>query len=138
MLIDTHCHFNHSRLAGDLDGCIERAAAAGIGRMIVVGYDLPSSELAVAQAEAHPGVLFAAIGVHPHDSKDWDGATEARLRHLSALPSVVAIGEIGLDFHYDFSPRDAQYAAFRAQLDLAREVGLPVVIHCREAYPETL
>ncbi|HLJ56974.1 MAG TPA: TatD family hydrolase, partial [Chthonomonadaceae bacterium] len=116
MLIDTHCHFNHSRLAGDLDGCIERAAAAGIGRMIVVGYDLPSSELAVAQAEARPGVLFAAVGVHPHDSRHWDTASAARLRDLAAGPGVVAIGEIGLDFHYDFSPRDAQFAAFRAQM----------------------
>jgi TatD DNase family protein len=106
--------------------------------MIVVGYDLPSSEQAVAQAEAHPGVLFAAIGVHPHDSKDWDDAAEARLVELSARPCVVAIGEIGLDFHHNFSPREAQYPAFRAQMRLARRVGLPVIIHCREAYPETL
>jgi TatD DNase family protein len=138
MLIDTHCHLNHERLEEDLNACLERAASAGVRQMIVVSYDLASSELAVAQAEAHPGVLFAAVGVHPHDSKDWDAATEARLRELSARPAVVAIGEIGLDFHYGFSPRDAQYAAFRAQLDLAREVALPIVIHCREAYAETL
>ena len=138
MLINTHCHFNHKRLLDDIEGCIERAARVGVTQMIVVGFDMASSEQAVAQAEAHPGTLFAAIGVHPHDSKDWDHASEVRLRALSGHPSVVAIGEIGLDFHYDFSPRDAQYAAFRAQMRLAREIGLPVVIHCREAYTETL
>lgn len=106
--------------------------------MIVIGYDLPSSEQAVALAEAHAPELWAAVGVHPHDAKSWDAATAARLRSLSDHPRVVAWGEIGLDFHYDFSPRPAQYAAFRAQMALARESGLPVVIHCREAYPETL
>lgn len=138
MLIDTHCHFNHKRLEADLDTCLARAQQAGIRQMIVVGYDLASSEQAVVQAETYSGVLFAAIGVHPHDSKDWSAAADARLRELSNHPCVVAIGEIGLDFHYDFSPREAQYAAFRAQMRLAREVGLPIVIHCREAYPETL
>jgi len=138
MLIDTHCHFNHNRLEDDLPGCLDRAAQAGVAQMIVVGFDMASSEQAVAQAEAHPGVLFAAIGVHPHDSKDWDVAAEERLRELCRRSCVVAIGEIGLDFHHDFSPREAQYIAFRAQMKLAREVALPVVIHCREAYPETL
>jgi len=138
LLIDTHCHFNHQRLQDDLDGCLQRATAAGVLQMIVVGYDLPSSELAVAQAEAHPGVLFAAVGLHPHDSKDWSEEAEARLVELSEKPCVVAIGEIGLDFHHNFSPREAQYPAFRAQMRLARRVGLPVIIHCREAYPETL
>jgi TatD DNase family protein len=138
LLIDTHCHFNHNRLEDEIEVCLERAAAAGVRQMIVVGYDLPSSELAVAQAEAHPGALFAAIGVHPHDSKDWSEAAEARLIELSANACVVAIGEIGLDFHHNFSPREAQYPAFHAQMRLARRVGLPVIIHCREAYPETL
>ena len=138
MLIDTHCHFNHQKLSGDIEGCIERAEQADVMQMIVVGYDLPSSEQAVALAEAHPGRLFAVIGVHPHDSMDWSLAAEERLRALSAHSAVVAIGEIGLDFHHDFSPRPDQYTAFRAQLNLAREVGLPIVIHCREAYPETL
>lgn len=138
MLIDTHCHFNHKRLVDDIPGCIERAALAGVFQMIVVGYDLASSETAVALADAYPNVLFAAIGVHPHDSRDWDTDAEARLRVLCGHPGVVAIGEIGLDFHHNFSPREAQYAAFRAQMKLAREASLPVVIHCREAYPETL
>ena len=138
MLIDTHCHFNHKRLEADIPGCLDRAAAADVRQMIVVGYDLASSEQAVSQAEQYPGVLFAAVGIHPHDSKDWSSAADVRIRELAAHPSVIAIGEIGLDFHYDFSPREAQYAAFRAQMRLARDDGLPVIIHCREAYTETL
>lgn len=136
MLVDTHCHLNHEQLAGDVPACLERAAVAEVQQMIVVGYDMPSSEQAIRLAEAHPGVLYAAVGVHPHDSKDWDESAAERLRAMAANPLVVAIGEIGLDFHYDFSPRGDQYAAFRAQMRLAREVALPVVIHCREAYPE--
>lgn len=138
MLIDTHCHFNNARLIDDIPGCIERARAVGVMQVIVVGYDLESSELAVNQAKEHSGTLFAAIGIHPHDSKDWNDATEQRLRELSAEPEVIAIGEIGLDFFHDFSPRPAQYSAFRDQMRLAREVGLPIIIHCRDAYPETL
>ena len=138
MLIDTHCHFNHERSAGDIPESVQRAKEWDVSQMIVVGYDLPSSERAVALSEEYPQTLFAAIGVHPHDSNTWDAATEKRLRELADHPHVVAIGEIGLDFHYDFSPRDAQYAAFRAQMALARDSELPVIIHCREAYPETL
>jgi TatD DNase family protein len=138
MLIDTHCHLNHERLEADTADCLARARAAGVEQMIVVGYDPPSSEQAVTLAEAHPGTLFAAVGVHPHDAKDWNPAAEARLRELAAHRYVVAIGEIGLDFHYDFSPREAQFAALRAQMALAHAAGLPVVIHCREAYAETL
>ena len=138
MLIDTHCHFNHKQFANDLPAFIERARAADVRQMIVVGFDMPSSEQAVQLSESYPGVLFAVVGVHPHDAKDWNGEAEARLRQLSDHPHVVAIGEIGLDYHYDFSPRDAQEQAFRAQMQIAREVGLPVVIHCREAYGDTL
>ncbi len=138
MLIDTHCHFNHARFAEDIPACIERAQAAGVTQMIVVGADAEGSEQAVAIAEQYGQGLFATIGVHPHEAKHWDAATEARFRTLADHPKVVAIGEIGLDYHYDFSPREAQFAAFRAQMRLAREAQLPVVIHCREAYADTL
>lgn len=138
MLIDTHCHFNHERFADDISASIARAQSAGVRQMVVIGFDLASSQQAVRLSEAFPGTLFAAIGVHPHDAKNWDAATEQRFRALSDHPHVVAIGEIGLDFHYDFSPRPDQEKAFRAQMQLAREVELPIVIHCREAYPETL
>jgi TatD DNase family protein len=138
MLIDTHCHFNHSRFADDLLPSLERARAAGVQQMIVVGYDMASSEQAVALSESHTPALFAAVGVHPHDSKSWDAASAARLEAMLDHPRVVALGEIGLDFHYDFSPREAQYAAFRTQIGIARRAGVPIIIHCREAYPETL
>jgi TatD DNase family protein len=138
MIIDTHCHFNNARFAEDLSECLQRAQEAGVTQMIVVGYDLPSSEQAVALAEAYPGTLSAVVGVHPHDAKTWNTKCRSRLRALAERECVVALGEIGLDFHYDFSPRPAQYEAFRAQMALAHELALPVVIHCREAYPETL
>ncbi len=138
MLIDTHCHFNHKRFADDVPDCLARAQAADVAEMIVVGADAASSADAVALAEQYAPYLFAVVGVHPHDSKDWDAATADQLRAWASHPRVVAIGEIGLDFHYDFSPRDAQYRAFREQMQIARERHLPVVIHCREAYTETL
>jgi TatD DNase family protein len=138
MLIDTHCHFNHARFAEDMPECIARARDAGVSQMIVVGADREGSEQAVAIAEEVGDGVFATIGVHPHDAKHWDAATEARFRTLADHPKVVAIGEIGLDYHYDFSPREAQFEAFRAQMRLARAAGLPVVIHCREAYADTL
>ena len=137
MIIDTHCHYNHKKLR-DVDACLQRAFEADVRHSIVVGYDLESSEEAVRLADLHPGVLSAVIGVHPHDSKDWNSATEKRLRSLSENPNVVAIGEIGLDYFHDFSPRDKQFEVFRIQMKLARELNLPVVIHCREAYEDTL
>jgi TatD DNase family protein len=138
MLTDTHCHFNHDRFAADLLPSLERAVAAGVSEMIVVGYDLVSSEQAVALAERYAPTLFAAVGVHPHDAKSWDASAMRQLSRLLNHPRVVALGEIGLDFHYNFSPRPAQFDAFRDQMRLARDAGLPVVIHCREAYPEAL
>ena len=138
MIIDTHCHFNHKRLAEDIPACIERALAADVSQMIVVGFDAASSAEAVALSEQYAPHLFAVVGVHPHDSKEWNAATADQLRAWANHPRVVAIGEIGLDYHYDFSPRDAQSLALREQMQIAREMNLPVVIHCREAYPETL
>ena len=92
MLIDTHCHFNHARFADDLAETMARATQAGVSQMVVVGFDLASSEQAVLLSEQHPGVLFAAIGIHPHDAKDWDEAAASRLRLLADLPHVIAIG----------------------------------------------
>jgi TatD DNase family protein len=137
-LIDTHCHLNHDRLKNDIEGAIERAQAAGVEQLLVVGYDWESSRQAVALSEQYPTTVFAAIGVHPHDSKEWNQEAEAWLLEIAQHPAVVAIGEIGLDFHYDFSPRPDQYLAFRQQMRLAKMTQLPVIIHCREAYPELL
>jgi len=138
MIVDTHCHLNHEKLAVQLSEVMERATKAGVGQMVVVGFDMASSEEAVRLAEAYPGVLYAVVGVHPHDARDWDAPSEQRLRTLAEHPHVVAIGEIGLDYHYDYSPREAQSHAFKAQMQVAREASLPVVIHCREAYADTL
>ena len=137
MFIDSHCHLNHEDFATDLVGAIERAESVGVTRMVVVGFDVDSSERAVELAESHSS-LFAAVAVHPHDARHYDSEAESRIRKLAKSERVVAIGEIGLDFHYDFSEREDQYRAFGAQLALAAELRLPVIIHCREAYPETL
>ena len=137
-LIDTHCHWNHERLRNEMSSGLNRAREAGVNQMIVVGYDPASSEEAVAIASAHSGQLFATVGIHPHNAKDWSDASAFWLREIASNPSVVAIGEIGLDFHHDFSPIESQYVALEAQMSVANELGLPVIIHCREAYPECL
>jgi TatD DNase family protein len=136
-LVDTHVHLNSRDLADDLPSLLTRAEEADVRRFVVVGYDLPSSERAVRLAGADARI-FATVGVHPHDAKHWGEDADASLRRWAQDPRVVAIGEIGLDFYRDLSPHPAQYDAFRGQLRLAREVGLPVVIHCRDAYDETL
>lgn len=137
MLVDTHCHLNHDQFHGDSESAVLRAQEAGVSRLVVVGYDLDSSEIAVSLATEIPSV-FAVVGIHPHDARNYGPNAEIRVRELAAAPRVVAIGEIGLDFHYDFPPVTDQRTAFRAQLAVAHELGMPVVIHCRDAYGETL
>ena len=146
MLVDSHVHLNRSEFRRDLAAVLDRAAAAGVTRLLNVGYDPPSSEESVALAEAHPQIL-ASVGVHPHDASllaDPEGRPTAaaagileRLESLTAHPPVVAVGEIGLDFFRDLSPHPAQRTAFALQLQLARKVGLPVIFHIRDAYAET-
>jgi TatD DNase family protein len=132
-LIDTHCHLADPRLYGDLENVLARAHEAGVGTLLSVGAIGPieNDRRTVAIAEAHENV-FAAIGVHPHDAKDCDADRIAQLRELTRSKKVVAIGETGLDFHYLHSPPDAQEAALRRHLELATELGLPIVIHCRD------
>ena len=137
MFIDSHCHLNHEHFEGDMAAALARARAAGVGKMIVVGFDVESSMAALKLAEKHTE-LFAAVAVHPHDAKSYNSGVESMLREMASNQRVVAVGEIGLDFHYNFSTPDQQQKAFESQLALARELGLPVIIHCREAYPETL
>src|SRR5881396_2829703 len=132
MLIDTHCHLGDAAFDPDRDAVLERAREAGVGHVVVVGTTVEDSERALALARALPG-LSATSGVHPHEAKTWSPQAAARLETLLALPEVVAVGETGLDYHYDHSPRDAQRRAFEAQLTLAREVRKPVVVHAREA-----
>ncbi len=130
--VDTHTHLNHPRLRRRLAEVLARARGAGIAQMIVVGYDLPSSRAAVELAEEHPG-LWAAVGVHPHEAATVEREALGCLRGLAKRDRVVAIGETGLDFDRDLSPRSAQMAAFREHLELAGEMDLPVIVHCREA-----
>lgn len=136
-LFDTHAHLHFPDFAADLGDVMARARAAGVRRMVTVGTDPATSRAAIAIAEREPDV-WATVGIHPHDA---DGAHEAALveiERLAATPRVVAIGEIGLDFFRDLSPRPAQERAFRAQLEIARRVARPVVLHCRDAHEETL
>lgn len=136
MLFDTHCHLDSAKFQNDREQVLERARAAGIGLMLTIGISESNSRQVVALAEAHPD-LYAAIGIHPSDAADWDEGTYARLRELARHPRVRAIGEIGLDYYWDY-PRDAQFHAFRQQIRLARELGLPVVIHDRDAHEDVV
>jgi TatD DNase family protein len=136
-LADTHCHLSLEAFAEDLNQVLLRARQAGVRRILVPGVNLETSERAVALAEAYPEV-FAAVGVHPHYVSSYSPETRTRLGQLAESERVVAIGEIGLDFHRDRSPREVQRRAFADQLELAAELGLPAVIHNREASDELL
>lgn len=135
-LVDSHAHLQHHRFEPDRDAVIWRASKAGIDRILVPGWDVPSSEAALELADRHRDVIDAAVGVHPHDAAAMDEAGWARLESLAADPRTRAIGEIGLDFHRNLSSPDVQREAFARQLPLAASRNLPVVIHDREAHDE--
>ena len=132
MLVDAHCHLGDTAFDADRSAVIARARDAGLGHIVVIGESLASAERAVGLAQSIPG-LSATAGVHPHDARTWNPASERALRALLARPEIVAVGETGLDYYYDHSPRDDQRRAFEAQLAIAAELRLPVVIHSREA-----
>ena len=136
-LVDSHAHIQGSEFAADVAQVIQRAQEAGVEKIIAVGGagDLSSNEAALELAESFPG-LFATVGMHPHDAKEVSEEDLKRLAELSKSPKVVAIGETGLDFHYDHSPRRVQMDLFRRFIQMARETGLPIVVHNREAQPE--
>jgi TatD DNase family protein len=131
-LIDTHVHLNSPDFVTDLDEVLERARAAGVRRFLCPGYDLPSS-CGAAELSRRERNIHAAVGVHPHDARLYDDATEKALESLLEQPGVVAVGETGLDYHYDHSPRDVQRHVFRRHLQLARRHNQPVVVHNRES-----
>ena len=137
MTIDSHAHLEMEEFDGDRDAVLGRAAAAGLTAIVTVGTTIPDCEKAVALARLHPQV-YAAVGIHPHEVKGIDAGTYDLLRVLAQQEKVVAIGEIGLDFFHDHSPRAVQLRRFAEQLDLALELNLPVIIHDREAHAETL
>lgn len=130
--IDTHCHLDDEAFAADREEVLARAQAAGVAVCIVPAVSLETLPAVVALAERHPGI-YAAVGIHPHAAATCTPEGLRRLRAWARHPRVVAIGEIGLDFYRDLSPREAQRAAFRAQLELAGELGLPVILHQRAA-----
>jgi TatD DNase family protein len=139
MLIDTHCHLDPAYFPDGADSVLSRAKAIGVSAFVVVGVgtDLGPARHAVRLAEQRPDV-YAAIGVHPHDASRFDDDMLSELDRLADSPRVVAIGEIGLDYHYLHSPKDAQIATFRRLIELARAKRKPIVIHTREARAETL
>lgn len=136
-LIDTHTHLHLAQFDDDRAAVLARAAAIGVGRSIEIGYDRESSRAAVALAEQHTN-MYAVVGIQPHYGLEADQRWLDEVRELAQHPKVVAIGEIGLDYHWDRAPHDAQERLFRAQLALARELGLPVVIHSRDAQADTI
>ncbi len=139
-LVDTHCHLDPQYFPEGPEAPLERARAAGVSGFIVVGVgrDLAPARAAVALARKLPLRVGAAVGVHPHDAKSLDDAAFIELEQLAIDPAVVAVGEMGLDYHYDHSPRDVQREAFARQIALAREVKKPIVIHTRNAAADTL
>ncbi|MGO9512154.1 MAG: TatD family hydrolase [Steroidobacteraceae bacterium] len=135
-MIDIGSNLTHASFAGDLTQVIARAIAAGVTRQVVTGADLASSRAAAALAAAHPTVLWSTAGVHPHHASDFDSRTSEHLRELLDQTRIVAVGECGLDYFRDFSPRAAQRAAFIAQLEIAAAVAKPVFLHQRDAHED--
>ncbi|MYA01525.1 MAG: TatD family deoxyribonuclease [Chloroflexi bacterium] len=135
-LFDTHAHLHDPWIGDDLPEVMDRAKQAGVEQIVTIGCSLEDSRNALTIAEQYDNVR-ATLGVHPHDAKDWSEATADEFRHMAESEQVVAIGEIGLDFYRNFSPHADQYRAFEAQLTLADQLNLPVVIHSRDAHEET-
>jgi TatD DNase family protein len=135
MLVDSHCHLDFADFAPEREAVIERARAAGIGTMVTICTRLDEFPAVRAIADAHDDI-WCSVGVHPHEAADYATTTADELAILAAHPRVIGIGETGLDFHYDHSPRDVQERIFRAHIAAARAIGLPLIVHAREADPE--
>jgi len=136
-LIDSHAHLDMQEFDRDRDEVIARALAAGVEKIVTVGTDIDSCRKSIALAEKYPQI-YAALGLHPHEADKITFADIQRLRELAKHPKVVAVGETGLDFYRNYSPREAQLQVFRWQIDLAADVNLPVVIHARNAAKDTI
>jgi len=136
MLVDSHCHLDFPDFATDLDGVVNRAAAAGVGTLVTIGTKLSEVDTVLAIAERFDHV-WCTVGVHPHEAGRETDAGTARLVTLAKHPKVVGIGETGLDYFYEHSPREAQRQGFRAHIAAARETGLPLIVHTRDADAET-
>lgn len=137
MLIDTHTHINAEQFGEDVEATIERARAVGVSPMLVVGFDTPTIDRAIELAEAYEDV-YAIVGWHPVDAIDCTEAELVRIEALMAHPKVMALGEIGLDYHWDKSPKHVQQRVFRQQIAIAKRTNMPIVIHNREATADVL
>lgn len=137
LLADTHCHLNHHDFAADLPDVLARARLAGVERIVCAGFDIESSVEAVRRAHESP-MVYATAGIHPHDASKFGPDDEERLMRLCREERVVAVGETGLDYHYDLSPRDVQQRVYRLHIRMAQELDLPLVIHSREAGDDIL
>jgi TatD DNase family protein len=135
-VVDSHCHLDYSGLAENLAQVIARAEAAGVRLMLSIGTRVRKFDQILDMVERHPDV-FCTVGTHPHNAAEEPDVTAEELVSLARHPKVVGIGEAGLDYHYDHSPRDQQAKSFRIQIEAARETGLPLVIHSREAEADT-
>jgi TatD DNase family protein len=137
MLVDSHCHLDFPELAAELDEVVARARRAGVGRMVTISTRLDQFDGVRSIAERYPDV-YCSVGVHPHEAgEDW-GYDPATLTALTRHPKVVGIGETGLDYYYEHSPREAQQRSFRAHIAAARATGLPLIVHTRDAEADTL
>lgn len=139
MVIDSHCHLDHEQFNADREAVIERAVETGVERMMAIGTGdgPPDLEVAIRLADKHAAV-YATVGVHPHEASKATAETYKRLSELLRHPKVLALGEIGLDYHYDFSPRETQRDVFIEQMRVAADARKPIVIHTREAWEDTL
>ena len=137
MLFDSHCHLTDERLYGEVDDVVARAREADVTRMVTIGAE-PDDFDAVLELANRFEEVWAAVGIHPHIADRLDGGVLERIRELSREPRVVAVGETGLDYFYDNAPRAVQRRAFERHIELAAEVGMPVIVHTREADEDTI
>ena len=139
MFIDSHCHLDSDQFDADREAVIDRAQTAGVTEMVAIGTGNgpPDLEAGIRLADRCP-FFHATVGIHPHDASKSTGEILQQLAHLTNHPKVIAIGEIGLDYHYDFSPRETQHAVFISQLKIAEAAKKPIVIHTREAWDDTI
>jgi TatD DNase family protein len=135
-LIDIGCNLTHDSFDADREAVMAAAQAAGVVQMVVTGASAEGSAEAAELARLHAGVLFATAGLHPHHARDWTADTDRLMRELAARPEVVAVGEAGLDYFRDFSPRPDQLRCFEAQLQIGVDTGLPLFLHLREAHQD--
>ncbi len=135
--VDSHAHLADPAFDADRAAVIERARQAGASAIVCIGESVATARRAAALAAEHPGFIYSTAGVHPHDAREFDAARDIESIRELCSAGAVAVGECGLDYHYDHSPRDAQRAAFAAQLSLAKELAIPAIVHTREAEDDT-